>query len=959
MTFTIGQRWISNTETQLGLGIITDFDRRQICISFPAAGEDRIYSTDNPPLSRIIYKVGDSVTTDTNEQLEVTAVDEKKGIIFYSTQDSSGKPVQISELALSSFIKLNTPQQRLLSGILDKLDAFKLRVETLHLTDRLQQSKIRGLIGSRTNHLTHQVYIAHEVGNRFAPRVLLADEVGLGKTIEAGMILHAQLQTGRANRVLIVVPDSLIHQWLVEMLRRFNLQFSIIDQTRYQLQSEESIKGDEEEEDTYVFEQLHRHNNPFESEQLVLTSLDFLMTHELAREDITASEWDLLVVDEAHHLHWSEQNQSPEYKLVERLATQTKGLLLLTATPEQAGIDSHFSRLRLLDPARFYELASFIQEENQYQVVNDLVQELLSFSEENQTDELNAKQLAGLKPYLDKVPETIQASIRQLLDRYGTSRVLFRNTRANIQGFPARITHGYPLPCPSVYSSLINDAASENLYPETNLDSATWIKQDPRINWLIEKINELHPEKILVICATTSTAIALEQYIKVKTSIPCADFHEGLTIIERDRAAAYFADQEEGAQVLICSEIGSEGRNFQFAHHLILFDLPLNPDLLEQRIGRLDRIGQKHAIEIHVPYLTNTAQEKLLTWYQEGLNNLQQSCSYGFTIYEAFADKLLPMLIDKQIACTSAEFTKLVQETQRYAHHIAESLNKGRNPLLELNSCNTPVGQELIQAIEAEENCIELQNYMAKVFQEYGIDHEYHSEDAEILHPGNHMKTSHFPGLKEDGMTVTYSRLKALVREDMEFLSWEHPMVSGAMEMVLESEFGNAAIATISIKNIQPGTVFLESFYTINCAAPKSLQLDRFLSLNPIRVLMDATGKNLSHILSYEQLNGLCSSIKAHLGHSIIKQIEGIIRDIIEQSNVLAEKQMQDTIRTAKAKMNTILSKEINRLEALKRQNPTVRDEEIEFLHKQMTESSSYMGSSTLKLQGIRVVVNK
>ena len=74
-----------------------------------------------------------------------------------------------------------------------------------------------------------------------------------------------------------------------------------------------------------------------------------------------------------------------------------------------------------------------------------------------------------------------------------------------------------------------------------------------------------------------------------------------MSILERDRAAAYFADEEFGAQVLICSEIGSEGRNFQFSHHLVLFDLPAHPDLLEQRIGRLDRIGQQHTIQLHVP----------------------------------------------------------------------------------------------------------------------------------------------------------------------------------------------------------------------------------------------------------------------------------------------------------------------------------------------------------------------
>ena len=101
-------------------------------------------------------------------------------------------------------------------------------------------------------------------------------------------------------------------------------------------------------------------------------------------------------------------------------------------------------------------------------------------------------------------------------------------------------------------------------------------------------------------------------------------FHEGLTLLQRDRNAAFFAE-EDGARILICSEIGSEGRNFQFAHHLVLFDLPADPELLEQRIGRLDRIGQTATITIHVPYLRGTESEVLARWYHEGLNAFEMN----------------------------------------------------------------------------------------------------------------------------------------------------------------------------------------------------------------------------------------------------------------------------------------------------------------------------------------------
>lgn len=110
-------------------------------------------------------------------------------------------------------------------------------------------------------------------------------------------------------------------------------------------------------------------------------------------------------------------------------------------------------------------------------------------------------------------------------------------------------------------------------------------------------------QKVLVICAKAATALQLEQVLREREGIRAAVFHEGMSIIERDRAAAWFAEEDTGAQVLLCSEIGSEGRNFQFASHMVMFDLPFNPDLLEQRIGRLDRIGQAHDIQIHVPYL--------------------------------------------------------------------------------------------------------------------------------------------------------------------------------------------------------------------------------------------------------------------------------------------------------------------------------------------------------------------
>ena len=602
--FVIGQRWVSHSDTALGLGIVTDISGRRVTLGFPAADEERTYAIDNAPLSRIVYQQGEEIETFDGERYTVRAVEDLDGVLVYHADD--GENIQpISEVKLAGSVNFSAPHQRLFAGQFDRNGAFRLRVATLQHMDRLRASPAQGLIGARTQHLPHQLYIAHEVARRHAPRVLLADEVGLGKTIEAGLILHYQLQTGRARRALIVVPDSLIHQWLVEMLRRFNLRFSIIDQARY-----DDLKAEEDDVDALVNHIFGDDDavNPFESDQLVLCSLDFLVRSEKARKDAVAAGWDLMVVDEAHHLAWSPEQSSPEYDVVEQLSGASQGLLLLTATPEQIGVASHFARLRLLDPARFHNLETFREEEQHYEVINQVVRRLQQAPDTISKDDRQA--LAGwLGDELDELlarNDAHQAVIDALLDRHGTGRVLFRNTRAAIQGFPERQPLPEPLPCPDLYEH--HQYGVTGLAPEQSVDEEDWLAQDPRVSWLEKKLASLRPAKVVVICAKASTAMALEHYLQLRAGIRSAAFHEHLSLIERDRAAAYFADTEQGAQALICSEIGSEGRNFQFAHHLVLFDLPANPDLLEQRIGRLDRIGQTEAIRIHIPYLQGTSQ---------------------------------------------------------------------------------------------------------------------------------------------------------------------------------------------------------------------------------------------------------------------------------------------------------------------------------------------------------------
>lgn len=945
--FVIGQRWVSHSDTALGLGIVTDISGRRVTLGFPAADEERTYAIDNAPLSRIIYQIGEEIQTFDGDQYLVRAVEEVGGVLMYHADDGE-ELHQVSEVKLSSSVNFSAPQQRLFAGQFDRNGAFRLRVATLQHMDRLRASPAQGLIGARTQHLPHQIYIAHEVAKRHAPRVLLADEVGLGKTIEAGLILHYQLHTGRAKRALIVVPDSLIHQWLVEMLRRFNLRFSIIDQERY-----DALKEDEDDVDALVNHIFGGDAiNPFETEQLVLCSSSFLAESAQAQKDAVAAGWDLMVVDEAHHLAWSPEEASTEYRIVEELSAVSRGLLLLTATPEQVGVASHFARLRLLDPARFHDLEAFQQEEQQYEAINAVVRRLQTTPADISADDRKAL-TAWLGDELDPLlagDEPHQAIIDALLDRHGTGRALFRNTRAAIQGFPERRVLPEAMPCPAMYEGQAWEPAG--LSPEQSVAEEQWLADDPRVAWLEKKLVSLRPAKVVVICARAETAMALEHYLQLRAGIRSAAFHEHLSLVERDRAAAYFADSEQGAQALICSEIGSEGRNFQFAHHLVLFDLPANPDLLEQRMGRLDRIGQTESIDIHIPYLQHTAQEVQYRWFQDGLNAFAESCAVGVAVQACVQAQW-----QQAIGGDTSALESLVTASAEEAERLKTLLANGRDALIELNSCRRDVAEQLIEGIEVEESSAQVRDYMLQAFDILGVDVEDHSDHSDVLRPGEHYHAGHVAELPEDGVTVTWDRQQALEREDLAFMSWEHPMVTGVMDSVTSSGLGKAALASLSVKALPPGTLLMEALFTVHCPAPESLQLTRYLPVSPLRLLVDVNGKELSAALPHDRLNEMCSNIRRRTAQAIVPQIRPQVETMVDHAERLSDPHLEPMKRKALEQLEASFGPEIRRLEALQAVNPAIREEEVDYFRDQLAAAREAIGHASLALEGIRVIV--
>ncbi|MBS0968861.1 RNA polymerase-associated protein RapA [Chimaeribacter arupi] len=964
MPFKLGQRWISDTESELGLGTVVALDTRMVTLLFPATGENRLYARNDSPITRVMFNPGDTINSHEGWQLKVDEVKEENGLLTYigTRLDTDEAAVALREVLLDSKLTFSKPQDRLFAGQIDRMDRFALRLRARKYQREQFRLRWSGLRGMRASLIPHQLHIAHEVGQRHAPRVLLADEVGLGKTIEAGMIIHQQLLSGRAERVLIVVPETLQHQWLVEMLRRFNLRFSLFDDERYA-------------------ESLHDATNPFESEQLVICSLDFVRRNKSRLEQMADAAWDLLVVDEAHHLAWSEEAPSREYQVIEQLAEHTAGVLLLTATPEQLGPQSHFARLRLLDPNRFHDYQEFVAEQQQYRPVADAVTLLLSGDrlsndEQNLLGDMVAEQ--DIEPLLaaaNSDGEESEAARRELIallmDRHGTSRVLFRNTRNGVKGFPHRVLHEIRLPLPAQYQTAIKvsgimgakksteDRARDMLYPERIYqefegENGTWWNFDPRVEWLMGFLTSNRDEKVLVICAKAETALQLEQVLREREGIRAGVFHEGLSIIERDRAAAYFASAEEGAQVLLCSEIGSEGRNFQFASHLVMFDLPFNPDLLEQRIGRLDRIGQQRDIQIMVPYLEQTAQAVLIRWYHDGLDAFEHTCPTGRAIYDKHYEQLIGYLATPSEQEGLPEF---VHQCRLEHDALRRQLEQGRDRLLEQHSNGGEAAQALAEAIAEGDNDVNLVNFALNLFDIVGINQDDRSDNLIVLTPSDHMLVPDFPGLPQDGCTVTFDREQALSREDTQFITWEHPLIRNGLDLILSGDTGSCAVSLLKNKALPVGTLLTELVYVVEAQAPKHLQLTRFLPPTPIRMLMDRKGTNLAKQVEFESFNRQLNAVNRHTSSKLVNAVQQDVHAMLQHAEALVADEARALIEAAKIEADEQTSAELARLEALRAVNPNIRDDEVEALEFNRKQVLANLNDATWRLDAIRLVV--
>ncbi len=939
--FRIGQRWISESEPELGLGILESVSRYQLRLLFPASSEARLYAPGTAPIKRVEFREGDSVQSQSGQVVLIESVREEDGLLVYI-----GGGFELAEADLADTISFSKPEDRLIGGQIDKSDTFALRYEAIACSSRARQSEVSGFSGGRIDLIPHQLYIAAEVANRYAPRVLLADEVGLGKTIEACLILHRLHLTGRAERVLIVLPESLVHQWFVELLRRFNMWFTLFDDERG-----ESILASPEA------------SNPFMEEQLVITSIGTLLGDERWAEFAKEAKWDLLVVDEAHHLEWSPESVSPEYELVEGLSQKSHGLLLLTATPEQLGAEGHFARLRLLDPERYPDLESFKQEQSEYSAVatvaNKLVEQISLTAEDVQFlretfIELDDGEFAA------RITEP-KSLLEDLVDRHGTGRVIFRNSRDALQGFPERKALPTSLEARKTLSEM---ELQERLLREFDIEVQIGaeepgydFKHGPRIKWLADLLRELGDAKVLLICRTKAKVDAIQLALGEEINVKAAVFHEDLSLLQRDRNAAYFAEKD-GARILLCSEIGSEGRNFQFAHHLVLFDLPLNPELLEQRIGRLDRIGQSETIRVHLPYLKNSCTELLVRWHHEGLNGVEHSLKGGNAYLAKYRDSLIRLgkLYHEGSEAVKEDADAMIAESAVFRSDLESKLSQGQDRLIALNSFKEAVASDLVDQIAELDKDHSLDTFMNRIFDHFGVSVDDIDQRTFRLEPSQLFVES-FPGLPEEGTTVTADRSKAIGREDIGFLSWDHPMVRGSIDLILSSEKGNSTIVVWADDSVDAPPILIEAIFVLESVAPARLHVDRFLPPTPVRILVDMAGADASDDFSHEMINRKTRDEEAFRLKQNPEVLQALVPQMLKAAREHARTQKSVFLSKAMQVAHDRLNGEATRLKELRKVNPNVREEEIRIAENVVNDVTKHIAKAHLRLDSVRLAL--
>ena len=829
----------------LGVGIVEELGVRTVTVRFLRLQETRQYTTRGTEQMVARYPIGPGERVTLGEDvgggearvvaLVTPEVAGSAALAHYRLEDGR----EVEERSLAPHVRDVDAKERLAALTLVHPEVVRARMRGLRLAEPGTRPGIGGILGARAQLLPHQVDVAARAIERDPIRLLLADEVGLGKTVEAALIYAALRREGRADRVLILTPESLCIQWLQEIYRKSHELLVLLDGPRIE-DAERDFPG----------------LNPFEAHQRMVASIDRIAADSILASLAESAPWDLVIVDEAHHLRGrGPKGGNPAYRLLEGIARRTRHLLLLTATPMALDPAEYHVLLRLLDPVRFDAPGSFEnvaerarglrdvarglqQSVEQKAAVDDGVKSAAQAALADDTEDARALQgLLAAKPASPSRAAKLAPVLEALRERHALADYVTRNRRGPVGGLPVRHAQLFALPLSDAQALLLevgeevvfelvqavpdarargriagellralwatprslidvvrpySEPLAQQLLPHVKavtdapLDDEGLPSGDTRLAWLVRQCRALAPKDKLLVFVESSVAVrALKEGLEPFVG-GVASFHRELSPRDQDRQVAYFRDPD-GPQVMLCTEAGGEGRNFQFCNKVVLYDLPWRPATVEQRIGRIDRVGQLRDVHVLVPYADQGFEAAVVKVMQQAIGVLERTVGGIDHALEYISDRLAELILDAE---GSDAWKALFRDTQTLVAEARRRIEADVDPVLDHASFSPVRAQAVLDALPNDAEA-RLEAFVQRYAQHSKL--EIHAKGrGRVAVEGAPSAAGDDQGA---GYVATFSRQDALDHEDLEFFSYGHPLVEQAFDWAHGGHEASAALA--------------------------------------------------------------------------------------------------------------------------------------------------------------------
>jgi len=835
--FLKGMKIVHRAQGGWGVGhvLAVSDDPPRLSAEFPGRpGGAVMLSSRDPALARFRFAPeGAALLPDGTGARVLRALPGPADDLYRYTVEVRGKKPQIrSEADLRAPAPREGPAEQLASGRWGAPEDFHLRAETVKLDLERRADALGALFASRVYVKPHQVSVAHQVLSAPQPRFVLADEVGLGKTIEAGLVLSALLHAGLVKRCLVVAPSHLTVQWLAELFHKFNLLCTLMDPDRAK-DDREAAEAEAPDDDA----------SPWGRHPLVITSLEWLSRSREEAKAAAEAGWDLVVIDEAHHLRGAKA-----YEVAQGLARRTWGLLLLTATPLQLDPAEYHALLRLVDPAPAaseQELRARLARQGD---LSALVRALLA------GDGSAAERIGALFPDDEALRELRgEDLLAHLAESYGLSARLLRNRRAVVGGFTPRklmkievrpdeaerelecdvrraLLGKGKAPSGAVLASLLRRMGSSPPALAAGLSAAGEKKlaqralslaRDSKLEAFQALLEQLGPaEKVLVFAEPRETIEYLRAAL-ARRRIEALGYVGDLTPAERDKMVARFRDPE-GPRVLLSTELGGEGRNFQHCNVLVNYDLAWSPASIEQRIGRIDRIGQSREVRLYAFRPEGSLSARVLDVLDAGVGVFTEPVGGLDPVLEGVEGELLALASSDD----AARWEKMTRALAARVEAARAEVARAFDPLLDLRSCDLRavrdlaerggerIGARLRPGADAEtalrtvasllESRLEAVTIEAAKRVGLAVDVEVDVLPGEVsFHVGPELKVDALAGfdLSEDRTVLGSFRREVAVRhEEHDSFATGHPLVEALFSWVRDGELGRATVARAHLR---------------------------------------------------------------------------------------------------------------------------------------------------------------